>query len=47
LSATVIGPELMWADVHATAAFVRGASATPPEHHALALVTVEGRLITR
>jgi thiamine biosynthesis lipoprotein len=46
LSATVIGPRLLWADVYATAAFVRGAGAadwlgTLPAHAAL-LVGADG-----
>ena len=43
LSATVIGPELTWADVHATAAFVRGPRAlawlaTVPDHAGILVV---------
>lgn len=50
LSATVIGPELTWADVYATAAFVRGLGAltwlaTLP-HHVCLLVTAEGTVLT-
>ncbi|GAA4345559.1 FAD:protein FMN transferase [Angustibacter luteus] len=46
LSATVIGPDLTWADVYATAAFVRGAQAqewiaTLPDHVAV-LVGADG-----
>jgi len=46
LSATVIGPDLTWADVYATAAFVRGADAeawlaTLPDPHELAAVLVD------
>lgn len=49
LSATVIGPELTWADVYATAAFVRGEPAaewiaTIPGHAAV-LVTPDGRVV--
>ncbi|MBI4939670.1 MAG: FAD:protein FMN transferase, partial [Actinobacteria bacterium] len=45
LSATVVGPSLTWADVYATAAFVRGADAaqwasTLTDH---AVVLVDGR----
>ena len=45
-SATVIGPDLTWADVYATAAFVRGAEAEPwlatlPDPHELAAVLVD------
>jgi thiamine biosynthesis lipoprotein len=48
LSATVVGPSLTWADVYATAAFVRGRDAaawvaTLPEHAAV-LVDTEGKL---
>ena len=48
LSATVVGPELTWADVYATAAFVRGPRAvgwlsTLPDHAGL-LVAADGRL---
>lgn len=50
LSATVVGPELMWADVYATAAFVRGPRgigwlATLPGHAAL-LVAPDGAVST-
>ncbi|MFZ1385576.1 MAG: FAD:protein FMN transferase, partial [Propionicimonas sp.] len=50
LSATVIGPELTWADVYATAAFVRGLGAltwlaTLP-HHVGLLVTADGTVLT-
>lgn len=50
LSATVIGPELTWADVYATAAFVKGPTAvgwlaTLPRHAGL-LVELDGRVIT-
>jgi FAD:protein FMN transferase len=50
LSATVIGPSLTWADVYATAAFVRGRTAlawieTLPEH-AAALVDTDGAIHT-
>ncbi|CAL8973372.1 hypothetical protein TESS_TESS_02727 [Tessaracoccus sp. O5.2] len=50
LSATVIGPELMWADVYATAAFVLGRSglgwlATRPAHAAV-LVDHDGSVTT-
>ena len=46
LSATVIGPDLTWADVYATAAFVRGAQAaawlaTLPDRAGLAAVLVD------
>ncbi|MEO7235495.1 MAG: FAD:protein FMN transferase [Lapillicoccus sp.] len=46
LSATVIGPSLTWADVYATAAFVRGPDAaawlgTLPDHDDLAGVLVD------
>ena len=51
LSATVIGPSLTWADVYATAAFVRGEGAldwvaTLPGH-AAAVVTLAGDVRTR
>ena len=42
LSATVIGASLTWADVHATAAFVRGRAATVPADHAMVLLAPEG-----
>lgn len=50
LSATVIGPELTWADVYATAAFVKGPTAvawvpTLPGH-ACCLVAADGRLLS-
>jgi thiamine biosynthesis lipoprotein len=50
LSATVVGPSLLWADVYATAAFVRGVTAaswvaTLPQHGAL-LVRSDGRVDT-
>ncbi len=50
LSATVIGPSLTWADVYATAAYVRGRRAlawlaTIPQHVGL-LVTAEGTVLT-
>lgn len=47
LSATAVGPDLTWADVHATAAFVRGPAATPPAGHALVLVTAGGDVLVR
>jgi len=50
LSATVIGPELTWADVYATAAFVKGPSAVgwlaTLDQHAALLVEPDGRLVT-
>lgn len=50
LSATVIGPELTWADVYATAAFVKGPSAVgwlaTLDQHASVLVEPDGRLVT-
>jgi thiamine biosynthesis lipoprotein len=50
LSATVIGPELTWADVYATAAFVKGPTAVgwlaTLEQHAALLVEPDGRLTT-
>lgn len=50
LSATVIGPSLIWADVYATAAYVRGRRAlawlaTIPQHLGL-LVTADGTVLT-
>jgi thiamine biosynthesis lipoprotein len=47
LSATLIGPDLTWADVYATAAFVRGAQAeqwltTLPDHAAVLVDTAGG-----
>jgi FAD:protein FMN transferase len=50
LSATVIGPSLTWADVFATAAFVRGPAAqawvsTLPRHAGI-LVDLDGRVLT-
>ena len=50
LSATIVGPSLIWADVYATAAFVRGAQAdswiaTIPDHAAL-LVGTDGSIRT-
>ncbi|HEX2809516.1 MAG TPA: FAD:protein FMN transferase [Kineosporiaceae bacterium] len=50
LSATVIGPGLAWADVYATAAFVRARNAAPwvatlPEHAAV-LVDLDGTVRT-
>jgi thiamine biosynthesis lipoprotein len=50
LSATVIGPNLTWADVYATAAFVKGAAALPwiatvPDHAGILLGT-DGRVAT-
>jgi thiamine biosynthesis lipoprotein len=50
LSATVIGPSLLWADVYATAAFVRGVRAASwmaglPQHAAV-LVHSDGRVET-
>lgn len=49
-SATIIGPELVWADVYATAAFVKGESAlawiaTLPDHAGV-LVGADGRVST-
>lgn len=50
LSATLIGPELTWADVYATAAFVKGGRALPwlatLEGHAAVLVDREDRIST-
>jgi thiamine biosynthesis lipoprotein len=50
LSATVIGPELTWADVYATAAFVRGADAVAwlsgLAGHAGVVVTTDGAVRT-
>jgi thiamine biosynthesis lipoprotein len=51
LSATVIGPSLTWADVYATAAFVRGDEAlewvaTLPGHAAV-VVTLDGEVRTQ
>jgi len=50
LSATVIGPELTWADVYATAAFVKGPSAVgwlaTLDQHAGLLVEPDGRVVT-
>ena len=50
LSATVIGPELTWADVYATAAFVRGSGAlawlSGLAQHAGVVVTAEGAVRT-
>ncbi len=50
LSATVIGPELTWADVYATATFVKGPSAVgwlaTLDQHAALLVEPDGRLVT-
>lgn len=50
LSATIIGPELTWADVYATAAFVKGASAltwiATLDRNAGMLVGTDGRLAT-
>jgi thiamine biosynthesis lipoprotein len=50
LSATVIGPSLTWADVHATAAFVRGAAAgtwaATPADHVVVLVDGSGDVRT-
>ena len=50
LSATVIGPALTWADVYATAAFVKGAAALPwiatvPDHAGI-LLGCDGRVAT-
>jgi thiamine biosynthesis lipoprotein len=50
LSATVIGPKLTWADVYATAAFVKGAAALPwiatlPDHAGI-LVGTDGAVST-
>lgn len=49
LSATVIGPDLTWADVYATAAFVKGPGAAPwiatLGQHAGILVDRDGRVI--
>jgi thiamine biosynthesis lipoprotein ApbE len=50
VSATVVCPSLTWADVYATAAFVRGENAaswiaTLP-HHAAVLVHTDGRVRT-
>jgi thiamine biosynthesis lipoprotein len=46
-SVTVVGPSLLWADVYATAAFVRGADAldqlTWPSGYEALLVTADGR----
>ena len=49
-SATIIGPKLTWADVYATAAFVKGAAALPwvatlPDHAGI-LVATDGRVST-
>jgi thiamine biosynthesis lipoprotein len=50
LSATVIGPKLTWADVYATAAFVKGSGALPwiatLRDHAGILIGVDGRVST-
>jgi Membrane-associated lipoprotein involved in thiamine biosynthesis len=50
LSATVIGPELTWADVYATAAFVKGPAAVGwlagLNRHAGLLVGLDGRITT-
>lgn len=50
LSATIIGPELTWADAYATAAFVQGPRATAwiatLTHHAGLLVDAAGRITT-
>jgi thiamine biosynthesis lipoprotein len=50
LSATVVGPELTWADVYATAAFVRGAEAltwlSGLVGHAAVVVTTDGTVRT-
>jgi thiamine biosynthesis lipoprotein len=50
LSATVVGPELTWADVDATAAFVRGADApgwlAGLPGHAAVVVTTDGAVRT-
>jgi thiamine biosynthesis lipoprotein len=50
LSATVIGPKLTWADVYATAAFVKGEAALPwiatLRDHAGILVGVDGKVST-
>jgi thiamine biosynthesis lipoprotein len=50
LSATVVGPELTWADVYATAAFVRGPDAlgwlSGLAGHAAVLVTSDGTVRT-
>ncbi len=49
-SATVIGPKLAWADIYATAAFVKGAAALPwiatLADHAGILVGTDGRVST-
>lgn len=50
LSATLIGPKLTWADIYATAAFVKGAAALPwiatlPDHAGI-LVGPDGRVST-
>jgi thiamine biosynthesis lipoprotein len=50
LSATVIGPKLTWADVYATAAFVKGTAALPwiatlPDHAGI-LVATDGAVST-
>ena len=50
LSATVIGPKLTWADVYATAAFVKGVAALPwiatlPDHAGI-LVGTDGTVST-
>lgn len=49
-SATIIGPRLTWADVYATAAFVKGTAALPwvatlPDHAGI-LVATDGRVST-
>jgi thiamine biosynthesis lipoprotein len=48
LSATVVGPELVWADVYATAAFVLGRQAGPfietIADHAAVLVSADGKV---
>ncbi len=50
LSATLIGPKLTWADIYATAAFVKGAAALPwiatLTDHAGILVGTDGRVST-
>ncbi len=50
LSATVIGPNLTWADVYATAAFVKGSAALPwlatLADHAGLLVGADGTIST-
>lgn len=47
LAVTVVGPSLLWADVLATAAFVRGLGVLPPTYEALVVRPDGSRTVTQ